>query len=148
MRYFNEVVLKHDGDGCLAWPYGKDGRGYGSLWHGRSNEKVSRLVCASVNGPPPTPEHQAAHLCGKGHEGCCAPRHLAWKTPAENSADKLIHDTAQRGERHGTAKLNRDQVLEIRALRGIEPQRSIAGRFGVSPAAVAAIQTGKIWSWL
>lgn len=148
MRYFNEVVLKHHGDECLAWPYGKGSDGYGMIWHGGRSNKVHRLVCEEVNGPPPTPEHQAAHSCGKGREGCCAPGHLVWKTPVENWADKLIHGTHNRGDRNAQAKLAIEQVKEIRALRGVETQKSLAARFGIAPTTVWDIQVGRKWSWL
>lgn len=146
MRFFREVVLSHDGEGCVPWPYVKNDKGYGQLWRDGSMKRVHRLVCKEVNGPPPTPQHEAAHLCG--NSGCCAPRHLVWKTPSENATDKLIHGTHSRGERHGSAKLNREQVLEIRALRGIESLRSIARRFGVSRSAVSEILAGRRWKWL
>lgn len=57
---------------------------------------VARMVCEEVNGPPPTPAHQAAHSCGKGHLGCITPQHLRWATQVENEADKLIHGTHNR----------------------------------------------------
>lgn len=148
MRYFREVALNYNGEECLIWPYARTPKGYGRLWHDGRRKFVHRLVCEEANGPPPSPEHQAAHRCGNGHEGCCAKQHLAWKTPAENEADKIVHGTCNRGERHGLAKLTEGAVLEIRSLRGIEPQRTIAKRFGVSLSAVDRIQAGKSWSWL
>jgi hypothetical protein len=109
---------------------------------------VSRMVCEHVNGPPPTPGHEAAHSCGKGREACVTKRHLDWKTPAENSADKLRHDTHNRGERHGIAKLTREQAIEIQTLKGKVRQSELAERFGVSQSTVSLIQNNKNWSWL
>jgi len=92
-RYFQDVVLSYEGNECLIWPFARNAKGYGIMRGGI----VSRIVCERANGPPPTPEHQAAHSCGKGHEACCTKRHLSWKTQTENNADKLIHGTSRRG---------------------------------------------------
>ncbi|WP_292637037.1 hypothetical protein [Mesorhizobium sp.] len=51
--------------------------------------RVSRLVCEEVHGPPPSPDHEAAHSCDNGDLGCATKRHLSWKTPKENTADKF-----------------------------------------------------------
>lgn len=147
-RYLREVVIPYDGDDCLPWPFAKTRKGYGTLSVGGRMQIVSRMVCEVVNGPPPEPRYEAAHLCGNGRGGCVTKRHLVWKTPSENSADKILHDTHNRGERHGIAKLTRDQVAEIQALKGKVSQTELARRFGVSQSAVSLIQTGKNWSWL
>jgi hypothetical protein len=101
-----------------------------------------------VNGPPPTPEHEAAHSCGKGHEGCIAPGHLEWKTPAENTADRLVHGTHSRGERSYWAKLTEADVREILAMKGIIPQRKLAVRFGVTHQTIYKILRRQIWAWV
>lgn len=88
-RYLHEVVLAYEGDECMPWPYGRYASGYGRI----RGSIVSRLVCEAVNGPPPTPKHEAAHSCGKGHEGCVTKGHLSWKTHAENMADTIAHGT-------------------------------------------------------
>lgn len=50
------------------------------------------------------------------------------------------------GERHGGAKLKREDVIEIRrACGGGESQREIAARFGVNQVTVSAIQRRKTW---
>lgn len=86
-RYFRDTVLAYEGDDCLAWPFCRDRNGYGKM----GGKIVSRLVCEKEHGPPPTPAHEAAHSCGKGHEACVAKRHLSWKTRAENASERVIH---------------------------------------------------------
>lgn len=143
-RFYREVVLAYDGNECLVWPHSRGADGYGRLgWR-----VVSRLVCEHFNGPPPTPDHEAAHHCGKGHEGCCTKRHLDWKTRVGNRADRTTHGTDDRGERHSLAKLTTGQVLEIKALKGKAIQRDVAARFGVSRQTIYSIQSGRNWSWL
>jgi hypothetical protein len=105
LRFINEVAMTHTGGECLTWPYANKGSGYGNLWIDGKVVVVSRYICELAHGAPPTPEHEAAHNCGKGHDACIAPGHLEWKTPAENQADRLIHGTHSRGKRCGKAKL-------------------------------------------
>lgn len=143
-RFYRDVVLQNKGDDCLLWPYSRRS-GYGQLYKDGRNHVVSRLACEDVYGPPPTPHHEAAHSCGNGSLGCVNPRHLAWKTPVENHADKLVHGTRSRGEKHGAAKLTEADVVQIRSMRGTRSLREIATQFGVSRSAVSLIHLGKNW---
>ncbi len=143
MRFFTEVVLNHDGEDCLPWPYGCID-GYGVM----KGRYVSRLVCEAVNGPPPTPEHVAAHSCGKGHLGCVAKKHIRWATQKENIDDKKTHGTQLRGSSSPGAKLSEAAVLSIRSLFGVMPQTQIAAKFGVSKSTISWIKLGRVWSWL
>jgi hypothetical protein len=148
--FLNDVVLTYDGDDCLHWPYGSV-RGYGVVNCKRRKRRkilVTRLVCEHVHGPAPSLSHQAAHSCGKGHEGCCNPRHIRWATPKENCADKEIHGTVNRGQRQGSSKLTEEDVRQIRSLRGVRPQRELSAMFGVSRWQISEIQTKKQWAWL
>ena len=147
-RYLRDIVLAYDGDECLTWPYARNGDGRAKMSIDGKISLVHRHVCELVNGPPPTPRHQAAHSCGKGHEACVAKRHLSWKTQVENEIDKITHGTTNRGERCGTAKLTAKIVNEIVALKGRLPQPEIAARYGVSRTTISAILTGRTWSHL
>lgn len=147
-RFFREVVMTYDGDDCLTWPFAENGAGYGLLFRYGRNQLVSRLVCEEVNGPPPTPDHETAHNCGKGHLGCVTKSHLRWATHSENQMDRVEHDTHTRGERCPAAKLTEDDVLHIRALRGKMTQVSLARIFQVSPQTIGKIQRKERWRWL
>lgn len=134
---------------CLIWPYSTDSAGYGRLGNKDGWRGAHVLMLEMTAGPKPTPEHECAHSCGKGHKGCVNPRHLRWATPSENAMDKLPHGTHIFGERHGRAKLTDNQVLEIRELlaQGTS-QDKIAETFGVSQASVSLIRHRKRWAWL
>jgi len=142
-RYLMEVVLKHQGPECLIWPFGRTG-GYGRI--GRRG-LVHRIVCEAVHGPPPTPQHEAAHSCGRGHDGCVSRTHLSWKTPKENSADRVLHGTAPCGEQNGYAKLTAADLVAIRSAlaAGNTTQRQIAAQFGVSHGTISLIRHGRTW---
>lgn len=134
----------HGGDDCLIWPFGtrKDGRAK------LRNESAYRVMCKLVNGPPPSRRHQAAHSCGKGHEGCVNPRHLRWDTALGNQMDRKIHGTHNRGVRNRNCQLSEDDVREIRRLRGTMFQYEIAEKFGITQGAVNKIHTRRTWGWL
>lgn len=136
------------GEDCLFWKFGKSGGGYGQIQVDGKKLYVHRLVCEAVNGPSPSTGHEAAHSCGNGHLGCCNPAHLRWATQAENTNDRVIHGTSNRGERSASAKLTEADVIEIRSLRGVALQRDLAARFGVSERAIGDVLSGKKWGWL
>lgn len=146
MRFITEVALKHTGNECLTWPFATNEAGRGVIRIAGKRHIASRYVCELVNGPPPTSEHEAAHSCGKGHEGCIAPEHLSWKTSKENKADQLVHNTRSRGERNGVSKLTEVQVSEILTLKGSMTQKEIAVMFGISPGNVSAIHRRISWA--
>ena len=148
LAFFREVVLPYEGDECLIWPFWRGTDGYGRVNIDGQVCIVSRLACEEANGPAPTPDHQAAHSCGKGKSGCVSKRHLAWKTQSENEADKLIHGTHNRGVRHPQAKLTEEHVREIRRLSGQTKQSEIADRYGVTFQTISAIVCGRKWAWL
>lgn len=146
LRFIHDVALNHTGPECLKWPYTTTRHGYGTLRIGRRRSTASRYVCELVHGAPPTKEHQAAHSCGKGHEGCISPVHLRWATPDENAADKIEHGTYTSGEGHIFSKLTWDNVDAIRSLRGKRSHADIAREFGVSRATISMIMVGKTWA--
>lgn len=132
-------------DLCLPWPFSTTQEGRGLIRYQGRMRQVSNLVCELAHGPAPTPRHEAAHSCGKGHEACINPKHLRWATRTENSADMIAHGTTLRGTKHPSAKLTEDDVATIRGLRGL-PLKELAARFGVSRSTISAVQTGKGWS--
>lgn len=142
-KFIEDVALKFTADECLIWPFGRISTGYGIC----GQKLAHRIVCERVNGPPPSNIHEAAHSCGKGHLGCCNPKHLRWATPIENANDRYIHGTQHRGERTHGSVLTESDVLKIYELKG-KNQTEIARMFGVSSSAISAIQNGRNWGWL
>lgn len=145
LRYLREVVRTTVSDECLYWPYATNWKGYGHIWLDGRTQFVHRIVCEELNGPPPTSIHQAAHNCGKGRFGCVNPRHMAWKTPLENTSDKVLHGTNNQGERHPSAKLTEANVRKILKIGRSEPQTKLAKAFGVHKATINQIICRRIW---
>lgn len=151
--FIMQEALKYKGTPCLIWPYYRNANGYGVIASKREGQTTiaSRRICELVHGPAPTPEHHAAHLCGKGHLGCVAPEHVRWATSQENSDDTIEHGTNKikaRGEAHLSAKLTEADVRAVRKLLVELTHKQIAARYGVKPETIAAISARKTWAWL
>lgn len=153
MAFIEDTAMPFDQGQCLIWPFSfsgekyKDGGGYPQFSVGRSRKIAAhRYICERVHGLPASPNLEAAHSCGNSR--CVNPRHLSWKTPKQNAADKSRHGTHMQGEGHPSSKLNTQEVKAIRALRGILPQERIAALFGISQSYVGEIQRAVKWSHL
>lgn len=144
-----QFALGWKADECLLWPHGRFKAGYGAVWDGEKNAYCHVIICAHFNGPKPTPEHEAAHACGRGHDGCIAPRHLSWKTPKENCADRYAHGTAsspeksQKGKSNAAAKLTPNEVQAIR--NSSWASETLAPWFGISGGQIRRIRRGEAW---
>lgn len=143
-RWLMEHV-DYDGVGCLIWPFMLT-NGYGQFGYLGERYYAHRYMCELVCGPPPTADHEAGHLCGRGHEGCVHPKHLSWKTPSENQRDRASHGTKNTWGQRG--KLTLEQIDQIRALKGKKTQKEIAALFGISRSNVSFILLGKAWNAL
>jgi hypothetical protein len=138
------------GDECLTWPFSIGADGYGRA-HYPGTAKLtiaSRLMCIVAHGEPPSPKHEAAHSCGRGKSACTNPRHLYWATPTINHADKILHNTTNRGERQWRAKLSEADVRQIRSLIGTMTNAAIAKRFDVDQSHISEIKHRRAWAWL
>lgn len=133
-------------DDCLPWPFGRLNNGYGRYSEpGGEAGVASRVMCIRAHGEPPTLDHEAAHSCGRGHEGCVNPRHLRWATSIENKADQVDHGTVRRGETYEHAKLTIQDVRQIRKMQGVQTAQELADRFNVHPTHIQSIQAGRAW---
>lgn len=135
--------VNHQGEACLIWPFSLT-RGYGALSHLGRRGYAHRFMCELAHGEPPSDVHEAAHSCG--NNSCVNPRHLSWKTPAENMLDCREHGTHIRSRYGNTGKITAVEAAEIRALRGVKTLWEIAGQFGVSESTVSNIWVGRTHS--
>lgn len=144
-RDFLLSQTNYKGDDCLIWPFSRYKNGYGRLGLGGGRTGYAhKAMCFLAHGPAPAPSYEAAHSCGKGHEGCVNPQHLRWSTHVENIADKFQHGTVLGGTRHYLAKLTEEQVHFVAQSQFKRGDISrIAREFGVSHSAIHRIRTGK-----
>jgi hypothetical protein len=141
---FIDTAITYTGDDCLIWPFATRGNNYPHI-RDRSNGKyisVTRLICAKVHGPPPTPMYDAAHSKKCISKRCVNRNHLRWATRSDNLADD------SRGEDRSDAKLTEEQVLETRQLAGTTTQKVLATQYGVTQSAIWCIIHRRSWAWL
>lgn len=144
MQY--QYLLDHMKDPCPKWPFSRKTSGYPVMRIGGKRVHVHRVVCELVHGKPPFKGAEAAHLCGKGHEGCFGAFCLRWKTHKDNSQDAIVHKTWTRGE-NANSKLKEEEVKEI-FLKTERSVISLAKEFKVSRGTIRHIRVGQTWSWL
>lgn len=108
--------------------------------------KVATIVCEAFHGPRP-PGHEVAHLNGDSLDNRA--ENVAWKTRAQNEADKVAHGTSNRGSRQHQAKLTEADVIEIRRMAAEgRPQAEMVARFDISQPTVSEIVNRRKWAWL
>ena len=117
-----------NGDGCWIWQGTTNQFGYGRICLNQRWIAAHRIYYERLVGP--IPEGLVIdHLCRV--PSCVNPAHLEPVTNAENIRRGLV------------AKLTPEQVAEIR--RSTDERKKLAARFGVSPAAIAAIHNRTTW---
>jgi hypothetical protein len=107
--------------------------------------KVCRLVLSAFKGFP-SDKLEAAHIDGDHTNDSIT--NLRWSTHEENMRDNVTNNAVAKGERNGSSKLTKVQVVEIKKLLGTMPKTHIAKLFGISTANVHHISTGKLWGWV
>lgn len=120
---------------CVLFPFHVLPNGYAQFCHTDEHGKhfvyAHRFICEQTHGPAPTPSHHASHSCHNPR--CVNPRHLSWKTASENMQDKKANGTAHlNGSRGPGGKLTPDQVLAIRAAKGVKTLAVLADEHGVT----------------
>ncbi len=144
---FIELAVSHEGDDCLPWPYAQTTTGYGRYAVAGKIMRAHRVVLERVAGPPPTPQHHAAHAPLVCHNRLCVnPRHLRWATRTENMADTVIDGTQAQGERGPGARLTESQVKAIRG--DSRTYREIQREYGISIGHISMIKSRKVWAGL
>jgi hypothetical protein len=136
--------VDYDGEECLIWPFSLTRDGYGNLGYEGKLHYAHRFMCELVNGPPPTPDHETAHSCGRGHDACVHPKHVSWKTRTENERDKVAHGTTW-GNRTERYKLTEPQVIEIRTLYPGKTVTELAAMFDVTRSNIRKILKRETW---
>lgn len=110
--------------------------------------RVHVLVAITFHGPRPK-GLDCAHINGDSLDNRAS--NLAWKTRAENEADKRRHGTDNSGSRNGNAKLTAGDVAHIR--EAYQSPRwglgsELAKKFGVSRTTICQIRSGNRWGWV
>lgn len=142
-RFWQKVSIKGPRS-CWEWQALKR-RGYGIASHSDGLSNAHRIAWFLVNGEIP-PGHDICHRCD--NPSCVNPAHLFAGTTKENIQDMERKGRARhpRGEQNGRARLNEEQVRQIKALMGSGmSMRSVARQFNANSGTIFGIWTGKIW---
>lgn len=138
-------------DACIPWSFYRDSHGYAQARNpcNQRQEGAYRILWEAVYKIPFPPDKEARHTCGNGNQGCVNHLHCIPGTPVENSADKIRHETDNRGQRCASSKLTEAQVTEIRnRVQAGEKQSCLAREFGVTPSNISHLIRGVSWRWL
>lgn len=108
--------------------------------------RVHQLVAEAFLGPRPE-GYETCHYNGDRSDNRV--ENLRYDSPKGNSDDRIRHGTANRGERHGSARLNRREVHAIRRLLAAgNSSYEVAPFFKVSARTVRDIGNRSTWGWL
>ena len=128
-----------------CWLYnGYTEHGYGRIWVNVKNVQAHRHAYNLLKGDIPS-GMVIRHLCNV--KLCVNPDHLEIGTQQDNMDDMVKANRQAKGSKHGQAKLNEEQVKEIKELllTGLSQQK-IAERYKVSRECIKLIKSGKNWS--
>lgn len=105
---------------------------------------VHRLVLEAFIGPCPK-NTECRHFPDQSRTNNFLDN-LSWCTFAQNQADRKSHGTDNRGSKHGYAKLNEKQVIDIRESDAVGVKKiELSKRYGVSYSTIWDIVTRKRW---
>lgn len=133
--------------GCWMWQGRTDRAGYGLHWAYKRHHLAHRFSYALHNGAIP-PGAVVMHTCDMPR--CVNPAHLQLGTQRENIADmdKKRRRGSAKGERHGMASLNADQVRAIKADNRSARAIAASGDFPIGKSGIDAIRAGRTWRHL
>jgi hypothetical protein len=95
-------------------------------------------ICEAFHGIRP-PGMEVAHENGIKTDNRAD--NLSWKTPAQNTQDKIRHGTHVSGIEHYACRLTDDQVRDIRT--SADNAVILAKRYAMSPAYVRHVRAGR-----
>ncbi len=140
---FWSFVNKCETDKCWEWTGVRSDRGYGKIKYGGKQLRAHRLAYSFAKGPIP-PGILVRHSCD--NPPCCNPAHLLLGTSQSNIQDRVARGRSSRGESHYAARLNSENVVEIR--KNWESGASIASisrKFRVGESTIRHIVQGHSW---
>jgi hypothetical protein len=148
--WFHVDIRKEDE--CWEWKSLKGTSRYGLTKRNGKNIRSHRLAYELFYDTKIPEDMEACHKCD--NPPCCNPTHLFLGTHQDNVNDreqkgrnKLPHSV---GEEHGSHKLTKEDVLEIRKLysSGNHSYRSLSGMFDVTFGCIRLIVKRRNWRWL
>lgn len=133
--------------GCWLWTGATIGDGYGFLNYQGERWRLNRLAFYLWHGVRPGPDDVVCHNCpGGDNPRCFNPDHLFLSDTLGNARDMVEKGRSLQGSRNPNARLNEDQIREIRArYANGEAQYRLAREFGTDNALIHSIVHRKSW---
>lgn len=147
VRSKNNVVKKLKGKKTKTIN-GSNGRIQVMLWRNNTQKMkyVSHLVAEAFIGPRP---EGLEVLHGEQGVSVNTPENLSYGTKSKNMGEDRLRDgTDNRGEKCGTAKLTKEQVIRYKLNKENLTTYKWAKIFNVSCFTLYSIKQGKSWAWL
>lgn len=144
---FWQKVVPEPMSGCWLWTGTDAGNGYGVFRLSERSMGAHRYIL-SMSHYPWLKDRPNVFVCHKCDVSCCVnPDHLFLGSQADNMADKTRKGRQTKGVKHHRAKLNEEDVIEIRRLyaTGTKTQKMIAKLFDVTQATIGYITIGATW---
>lgn len=145
-EWIKESKAEIQDSGCIFWVKAKTTSGYGHLRYQGKVKQAHRIVLEHKLGRTILKDMKACHTCH--NPACVNENHLYEGTQANNMEDMRQSNRAvyPKGSKHGRAKLNEQQVLEIRQkLSQGRTICSLALEYRVSKSTIGYIKTNQSW---
>lgn len=134
------VLEEVDGGCVICVSHKRKSRGYTRVKVKGVHVNLHRHFFEQKNGPIPE-GLIVRHKCD--NRACVNVDHLELGTHQDNMDDMVNRKRTHTGSSHKNAKLNEDQVREIRS--SAMPIRALARKYGVSRTTMSSIVKGKTW---
>ena len=159
-RFWSKVDKSAGVDGCWLWTGPTRTSGYGHFTVRRESFQAHRFAYDSVHSEAPLGSLLACHTCDTPL--CCNPAHIFPGTSKDNMRDAMAKGRfafgdrngsrkyamfRPRGEEHPAAKVNAEQVRQIRMRRADgESLGSLASAFGISRKTILLMVRRETWA--
>jgi hypothetical protein len=139
LQYFNRRWIPVTESGCWIWTEGCDKDGYGKVQIQKKSLRAHRCAWMLFRGDLPD-DLCVLHRCDV--PSCVNPDHLFLGTNQDNTADRVRKGRGAILPIHRETKLTDEDVMTIRALRGVMRQVDLGKQFGLHHSQISRIQRG------
>src|SRR5580765_6828583 len=144
-RFWSKVDTSGE---CWEWIASRYPNGYGQIARSRTSAKLRVTYAHRISWElhyGPIPEGMSVlHRCD--NRACVNPAHLFLGTQLDNMRDMIAKGRGLQGEQHPMAKVDADDVRNIRTLvTAGATKASVARQYGITRAAVRRICARHTW---